>query len=54
MVGGLLALRNESQLVNAATKLRSPTTKSAELVQCSPDVWERARDIHDQLKSMAI
>ena len=54
LVGGSLALKDEAELVNAGKRLRSPTTKPVELVRCPPDVWKRAKDIHDQLKSIAI
>ena len=53
-LGGLLALKNQSELPSAGKRLRSPTTKPMELGQCPPDVWNRAKDIHAQLKSLAV
>ena len=49
-----LALNDEDCLVAAEKTLRSPTTQPLEHDNCPPDVWDRAQNIHAQLKSLAI
>ena len=49
-----LALKHEEALIDAAKTLRSPTTRPIKMSSCPPDDWNRAQDIHAQLKSLAI
>ena len=53
-ISNLLALQHKDALVDAEKTLRSPTTGPVEPDNCPPDVWDRAQNIHAQLKSLAI
>ena len=49
-----LALKHDDALVDAEKTLRSSTTRPVEPDNCPPDVWDRAQNIHAQLKLLAI
>jgi len=49
-----LGLANKTKLVEAATKLRSPTSKKLEPHHFSPKILHVAQELHKKLKSMAV
>ena len=53
-IADCLGLENKNKLVEAASRLRAPTSRPLESHQLSPEILQTALEIHEQLKSAAV